>query len=159
MSPLTVLVVEDFEQFRLSLCLTIQEKTQCQIIGEASDGLEAVRKAEEFQPDLILLDIGLPTLNGFDVAQRIRNHSPNSKILFVSQHCDPEMVQTALRLGARGYLLKSDAAELPFAIKTIFQGGQFLSSHLKIPSLVHGQAGEGMKKMGAAEPTAPHEQS
>ena len=141
MSSLTVLVVEDFEEFRLSLCLTIQEKTQCQIIGEASDGLEAVRKAEELHPDLILLDIGLPTLSGFDVARRIRNHSSNSEILFVSQHCDPEMVEAALRLGAHGYLLKSDAVELPFAIKTIFQGGQFLSSHLKIPSLDHGQAG------------------
>ena len=138
MPSLTVLVVEDFEEFRLSLCLTIREKTQCQIIGEASDGLEAVRKAEEFQPDLILLDIGLPSLNGFDVARRIRKHSSNSKILFVSQHSDPEMVQAALRLGGRGYLLKSDAAELPFAIKTIFQGGQFLSSRLKIPLLNQG---------------------
>jgi len=110
------------------------EKTQCQIIGEASDGLDAVRKGEALQPDLILLDIRLPTLNGFDVARRIREHSSNSEILFVSQHSDPEMVQAALRLGGRGYLLKSDAAELPFAIKTIFQGGQFLSSHLKIPS-------------------------
>jgi len=138
---LTVLVVEDFEEFRLSLCLTIREKTQCQIIGEASDGLEAVRKAEELQPDLILLDLGLPTLNGFDVARRISKRSPNCKILFVSQHSDPEMVEAALRLGGRGYLLKSDAAELSFAIKTIFQGQQFLSSKLKNPSWDHGQAG------------------
>src|SRR5215831_5594190 len=123
MPSLTVLVVEDFEEFRLSLCLTIQKKTQCQIIGEASDGLEAVRKAEELQPDFILLDIGLPTLNGFDVARRIHECSSNSKILFVSQHSDPEMVQAALRLGGHGYLLKSDAAELPIAIKTIFEGG------------------------------------
>ena len=134
----TVLVVEDFEEFRLSICLTIREKTHCQIIGEASDGLEAVRKAEELQPDLILLDIGLPDLNGFDVARRIRVCSSDSKILFVSQHSDPEMVQAALRLGAHGYLLKSDAAELPVAIKTIFQGGQFLSSRLKIPLLNQG---------------------
>jgi len=130
-----VLVVEDFEEFRLSICLTIREKTHCQIIGEASDGLEAVRKAEELQPDLILLDIGLPDLNGFDVARRIRVCSSDSKILFVSQHSDPEMVQAALRLGGHGYLLKSDAAELPIAIKRIFEGRQFLSNRLKIPSL------------------------
>lgn len=89
MPSLTVLVVEDFEEFRLSLCLTIQKKTQSQIIGEASDGLEAVRKGEALQPDLILLDIRLPTLNGFDVARRIREHSSNSEILLVSQHSDP----------------------------------------------------------------------
>src|SRR5215831_14318457 len=85
MPSLTVLVVEDHEEFRLSLCLTIREKTQCQIIGEASDGWEAVRKAEEFQPDLILLDIGLPSLNGFDVAKRMRSLAPQARLLFVSQ--------------------------------------------------------------------------
>ena len=80
-----VLVVEDHELFRRFICSTLGEGSELQIIGEASDGLEAVRKAEELHPDLILLDIGLPSLNGIEAARRIHKLSPESKMLFVSQ--------------------------------------------------------------------------
>jgi two-component system nitrate/nitrite response regulator NarL len=79
------------------------------VIGVASDGLEAVQKAEELQPDLILFDIGLPSLNGIEVARQIRKLSPKSKILSVSQESSVEMVQGALSTGAQGYVVKSDA--------------------------------------------------
>ena len=79
------------------------------VIGVASDGLEAVQKAEELQPDIIVLDIGLPSLNGIEVARQIRKLSPKSKILFVSQESSAEMVQGALGTGAQGYVVKSDA--------------------------------------------------
>jgi len=102
-----------------------------QVIGEATDGLEAVRKAHDLQPDLILLDIGLPTLNGIDAARRIREHSPKSKILFVSENRSWDIAQEALRTGASGYVVKSDAAKdlLP-AIRDVVKGKQFVSASL-----------------------------
>ena len=101
------------------------------MVGEASDGLQAVVQAEKLQPDLILLDLGLPTINGVEAARRIRKLSPNSKILFFTQNCSREIAQGALRTGAHGYLLKSDATDLLCAVETVLQGEQFVSSRLK----------------------------
>jgi len=127
----TTLIVEDSEEYCRFLLLTLQEKTHCQIIGQAADGLEAVKQAEELQPDLILLDLGLPKLNGMDAARQIRNLAPNSKILFVTQNDSVETMQLALRSGASGYLLKSDGMELPTALEIIMQGKRFVSSRLE----------------------------
>jgi DNA-binding NarL/FixJ family response regulator len=94
-----------------------------QIICEASDGLEAVLKAEELQPDLILLDVGLPGLNGIEVAKRVRKLSPGSTILFVSQESSADLVREALAVGARGYVVKTDAgSELLPAVDAVLQG-------------------------------------
>lgn len=102
-----------------------------QIIGDLADGLEAVRIAEELQPDLILLDIGLPSLNGLAAARRIRTLSPNSKIIFVSQESSPEVVGDALDTGAAGYLTKTVVASgLPIAVEAALHGGRFLSDGL-----------------------------
>jgi DNA-binding NarL/FixJ family response regulator len=84
-STVSVLVVDDYEPFRRFVCSTLGKRQDLQVIGEASDGLEAVRKAEELKPDLIVLDIGLPRLNGIEVARRIRKLYPKCKILFMSQ--------------------------------------------------------------------------
>jgi len=102
-----------------------------QIICEVSDGLEAVQKAEELQPDLVLLDIGLPNLNGIEAARRIRELSPKSRILFVSEDRSWDIAGEALRTGANGYVVKSDAAsELLPAVEAVLQGKQFVSSGL-----------------------------
>ena len=123
MQPFSVLIVDDSEEFRNFLRLALQEKCEYRIIAEASDGLEAVQQAEELHPDLILMDIRLPTLNGIEAYRRIRNLSPSSKILFVSQEGSAEIVQEVLdQLGANGYLLKLDAAELLGAIDAVLQG-------------------------------------
>jgi DNA-binding NarL/FixJ family response regulator len=127
----TTLVVEDREDFRRFLCSTLMETTECE--REVSDGLQAVYQAEKLQPDLILLDLGLPTLNGIQAARRIRQLSPNSKILFVSQNSSPEIARGALQMGAHGYLVKSDTNELTYAISTVLAGAQFISSSLKQP--------------------------
>src|ERR1017187_9273162 len=110
MSSVSVLVVDDYEPFRRFVCSTLEKSQELQIVCELSDGLEAVQKAEKLQPDLILLDIGLPTLNGMEAARRIRKLAPESKIIFVSQESSSEVMQVALSLGACGYVVKAKAA-------------------------------------------------
>ena len=126
-----VLVVDDYEPLRRFVTSTLEQQPELQIIGEASDGLEGVRKAQELEPDLILLDIGLPTLNGIEAARRIREHSPKSKILFLGENRSWDIVEEALQTGAGGYVLKSDAGkELLPAVEAVLQGKQFVSSSL-----------------------------
>ena len=123
-----VLVVDDYEAFRRLICSTLRTSPELQIVDEASDGLEAVRKVEELQPDLIVLDIGLPTLNGIEVARRIRTLCPECKILFVSQESCADVVQETLSLGALGYVVKAHAgSELLAAAKAVCEGRQYLS--------------------------------
>ena len=130
-SSVRVLVVEDYEPFRRFICSTLRERSELQIVGETADGSEAVQKAEELQPDLIVLDIGLPSLNGIEAARRIRKLSPKSKILFVSQESSGDVVQEALALGALGYVVKTHAgSELLAAVGAVLEGRQFISSGL-----------------------------
>jgi DNA-binding NarL/FixJ family response regulator len=91
-------------------------KTQCVIVGECSDGLQAAQEAQELQPDLILMDLAIPKLSGMVALRRIMKVSPNSKVVILSQNNDAEIVQEVLRLGAQGYLLKSDANQLPLGV-------------------------------------------
>lgn len=129
-----VLVVEDYEPFRRFLCWTLMERRALKIVGEAADGVEAVRRAEELKPDLILLDIGLPSLNGIEAARQIRKLAPESKILFVSQESSSEVVHEAFSLGAAGYIMKTTAStELPAAVDAVLEGRQYLGSGLRLP--------------------------
>src|SRR6516164_3557425 len=130
------LVVDDHERWCRHVCSVLKTQPELQVIGEVSDGLEAVHKAQEVQPDLILLDIGLPKLNGLEAARRIRELSPQSKILFVSENRSRDIAQAALGTGAGGYVVKSSAAgELLPAIEAVLQGKQFLSASLTGPAL------------------------
>lgn len=131
MNHLRTLVVDDVADFRLLLRSMLEERTECEVVGEASDGLQAVVKAEQLQPDLVLLDLGLPTINGIEVARRIRKLSPKSKILFVTQNSSRELAQGALRMGANGYLLKAEATDLPLAVETVIRGEQYVSGRVK----------------------------
>ena len=131
MDFLRVLVVEDFEAMRRLICSVLQQKGEFHL-SQVSDGLEGVQKAEELQPDLILLDIGLPGLNGIEAARRIRTVSRNSKVIFLTQESSPEVVQEAFSLGAQGYVLKFDAeGELLLAVDAVLQGKQFISGSLR----------------------------
>jgi DNA-binding NarL/FixJ family response regulator len=126
-----VLVVEDFEPFRRFVESILRKQPELQIVCEVSDGLEAVQKAQELQPDLILLDIGLPTLNGIKAAQRIRELSPKSKILFVSQETSTSVVQGALASGGSGYVLKMNARnDLLTAVNAVLGGKRFVGGLL-----------------------------
>ena len=126
-----VLVAEDYQPFRRFLASTIQNRSELQIICEVEDGSEAVQKAEALQPELVLLDIGLPRLNGIEAARQIRKLSPNSKILFVSQESSTDIVQAALDAGAGGYVAKADAGrELVAALDAVLRGQTFVSKSL-----------------------------
>jgi DNA-binding NarL/FixJ family response regulator len=127
-----ILVVDDFEDWRRQVRLLLQARPEWEVIAEGSDGSEAIQKAEELKPDLIVLDIGLPKLNGIEAGHRIRQLSPSCKILFLSQNNDYDVVQAALGAGALGYVHKTKAREdlLP-AVDAVLRGEQFVSGSLK----------------------------
>jgi DNA-binding NarL/FixJ family response regulator len=108
-SPLRILVADDFAEWRVRVRSMLQARPEWQVIGEACDGLEAVQRTTELRPDIVLLDIGMPMLNGIEAAKRIREHSPSSRIIFVTQESDADIRTAALATGAEGYLLKAHA--------------------------------------------------
>ena len=127
-STLRVLVVEDFAPFRRFICSTLTRMGNLLVVGEVSDGSEAVQKATELKPDLILLDIGLPTLSGIEAARQIRELVPEARIIFLTQESSPEVVQEAFSLGARGYVVKVSAgSELLPAVESVMLGQRFVS--------------------------------
>jgi DNA-binding NarL/FixJ family response regulator len=131
MSVVRILVVDDLEPWRRFVSSTLQEQPDMQIVSGVCDGLAAVQKAQELQPDLIVLDIGLPKLNGIEAARQIRKLVPNSKILFLTQESSDDVVHEAFSLGARGYVVKIQAGnELLAAVETVLRGEQFVSEGL-----------------------------
>ena len=128
-----------------------------QVIGEAGDGFGAIHKAQELQPDLILLDICLPKLDGIEAARRIREVSPKSKILFVSQEYSADVVQAAFRAGADGYVVKGDAGrDLLTAVNTVLGGDSFLGARFaghEFFGLFESQASRGVRSKDIIEPS------
>lgn len=132
LSPIRILVADDFESWRRQVQLLFRARPQWQIIAEVSDGSEAVQKATDLKPDLIVLDVSLPKLNGIEAARQIRQFSPNSKIIFLSQNDDLDFVRAGLSTGALGYVCKVDSqSDLLPAIEAVLQGRQFVSSGIK----------------------------
>ena len=130
-SLIRVLVVDDYEPWQDFVSATLASQANIQVVGRVLDGLEAVRQAQQLQPDLILMDIGLPTLNGIEAARRIKNALPTSKILFVSENRSADIAEEALTTGAGGYVVKSDAqSELLPAVKAVLAGKRFISASL-----------------------------
>ena len=128
-SLVRVLVVDDFDPWRQQICSILRARPELRVVAEAADGLKAVQKAQELKPDLILLDIGLPNLNGLEAANRICQVAPGTKIIFVTQYSDKDVLRAAQSNGALGYVLKADAAsELLAAVAAVLGGYQFLSS-------------------------------
>ena len=131
MLSLRILVVEDYAPFREFLSLWLRREAPV-VIVEAADGREAIEKAEAFQPDVVLLDIGLPRLNGIGAAKRIRTVAPRARLLFVSQESSTDVVRRAFDSGADGYVHKiRTASDLMPAIEAVLGGRRFVSSSLE----------------------------
>jgi DNA-binding NarL/FixJ family response regulator len=131
-SPIRILIADDYEGWRRQVRSIFRAQSQWEVTAEAADGLEAIQKVEELKPDLIVLDIGLPKLNGIEVARRIRQLSPNSIIVVLSQNNDLDVVLAALGAGVRGYVYKADLpSDLLHAVESVLRGENFVSTSLK----------------------------
>src|SRR5215831_15567168 len=131
MTPIKILLVEDYLPFRRAIYLLLRERPECQVF-EASDGLEALWKAEELQPDLILFDVSLPKLNGIESARRARTLVPDAKLLFLSQESSPDVALETFLLGAQGYVRKQNVlTDLFPAIEAVLRGELYLSAGLE----------------------------
>ena len=121
-------MVDGFEPWRRFASSTLRKKAGLQVVGEASDGLEAFQKAVELEPDLILLDIGLPSVNGIEAARRIREMVPEAKIIFLSEEPSFDVVQKAMSLGASAFVIKTMApCELLTVVENVLAGMKFVS--------------------------------
>jgi len=128
-----VLVVDDYEPWRKYVRSVLTRQPGFEILGEVSDGLKAVHEAEELQPDLILLDLSLPSMHGIDAARLMRRVSPFSKILFLSENRHPEVAEAALDAGGHGFVVKSDCGrELLIAITAVLNEETFISQRLNV---------------------------
>lgn len=130
-STIRTLFVEDFKPFRAFVRSILAENSFLHVVCETSDGLQAVAKARELRPDLILMDIGLPNLNGLEAARRIRQFLPLTKVVFLTGESDLEVVQEALSIGACGFVAKGQAgSELLAGLEVVLRGEPFVSSGL-----------------------------
>ncbi len=128
MKPIRILLVEDHALVRAGFRSLIKTFEDIEIVAEANDGREAIELSKIHLPDIVLMDIAMPKLNGLDAAVRILKDIPETRILFLSMHLNEEYVLRALELGASGYMVKAaDSDELELALKEVASGGTYLS--------------------------------
>lgn len=131
MASIRLVVVDDHEVARRGIRSVLSGNADLEVVSETADGAEAVQKARELHPDIVLLDINLPGISGIEAARSIRRVSPDSRIIFVSQHDSIRIAKDALNVGASGYVVKSDAGlDLLTAIDAVRQGRTFVSRTL-----------------------------
>lgn len=135
-STVRILVVDDYLPWIQFVSTAVAENPKVKVVGEARDGLTAIQKVAELQPDVVVLDIGLPDMNGIQVARRILELAPTIHILFLTEHTEQEIVRDALLTGAQGYVVKSFAArELLPALDALLLGCYFISAAAAAPKL------------------------
>lgn len=131
MSQVRILVADDHEVVRRGVCALLEGHAGFQVCDEAVDGREAVEKAKRSLPDVVILDIGMPGLNGFDAARQIRTVSPDSEVLILTMHESEQVIREVLAAGARGYVLKSDAGrDLITAVEALSRRKTFFTSRV-----------------------------
>ena len=128
MQPLRILVVDDHPVVRAQICALLHAESDFSVVCDVADGNQAVTKASELRPDIVVLDITMPGMEGFEAARCIWKVSPCAEILFLSQHDSLETIRQAFRRGGRGYVVKSDAAkELVAAVRTVSEKKQYMN--------------------------------
>jgi DNA-binding NarL/FixJ family response regulator len=132
---LKILVVDDHEEFRKYACAMLESQPRFAVVGEAANGVEAIGRAGEIQPDVVVLDINLPVLGGIEAAEQILLLAPKTKIIFLSQDASEMMIQGAMAKGARAYVVKRSAAtDLVKAVDCVVTGKKFVSQRQTLPS-------------------------
>jgi len=147
-----ILVADDHEVVRRGLCALLQGQPDWEVCGEAGDGREALEKTQKLKPDVVILDIGMPSLNGLEATRQILKTMPHTKVLILTLHDSDQVVREVLNAGARGFLLKSDAArDLVAAVEALRRDKTYFTS--KVAAMVL----EGYLKNGipGAQPAAP----
>ncbi|MCE0497150.1 MAG: response regulator transcription factor [Methylacidiphilales bacterium] len=128
---ISVLLADDHAAFRKSLKLLIETDGDIQVVGEAKNGCEAVSLARSLNPDVIVMDIAMPLLNGLQATQKIMATSPGSRVLILSAHPDPEYIELALSFGVSGYLFKQSSTQfLAQAIREVKMGNAYFSASI-----------------------------
>jgi DNA-binding NarL/FixJ family response regulator len=127
-----ILLVDDHPIVRQGLKTLLQGRAGWEVIGEASDGAEAVAKAKDLNPDVMVLDVTMPKMNGLEACRLLRRQAPQLEILFVTQHDSPQMLREAMEAGARGYVVKSNAArDLLAAVEAVSQHRVFTALNVR----------------------------
>ena len=146
MATTRVLIADDHHLMRAGLCKLLESIPDVEVVAEASNGVLAIEMVEKHRPDLALLDITMPQLNGLDATVRIVQDFPATRVIMLSMHTGEEYVRLALNAGARGYLLKdSDPSELRVAIETVNRGDVYLSPAVSkhvVSAYIHGETAD-----------------
>jgi len=151
MKKITVFLSDDHAVFREGLRLLLEATGEIDVIGEAEDGYRALRETRRLQPDVVLMDIAMPLLNGVEAARRIAREVPTTKVLILSTYGDDQHVQQAVKAGAAGYLMKQTASQdLLRAIRDTCKGGAFFGPAIARGSLKHSKNGDPQAKTTAA---------
>lgn len=141
---ITIIIVDDDDIVRIGLRTILNDLGRYEVVGEAANGRDAVRLARKLEPDMVLMDVGMPTMNGIDATKRIKSAVGKTKIIALSLHDDSRFVTQMLDAGASGFLPKQGAVEeLPFALKTVAAGNTYLSPAIAASVLTHFRHGDG----------------
>jgi DNA-binding NarL/FixJ family response regulator len=144
-NKLKILLVDDHALVRRGFRRMLEDEASFQVIGEASDGLEAVARAEELRPDVVVMDCALPQINGVEATRRILAKLPNTAILMLSMHSEDTLIRQALAAGARGYILKNAMdLDLVNAIKKVAEGKMVVDPQIKLDGSMKGERDTGL---------------